>query len=78
MKNELTLLNDTDIQQRGFNEKQAAMYIGMSVSFLRKDRMHGVIRSRTPGPRWGKVGKRVVYLRDDLDSWLDNLAMHRK
>jgi len=59
-------------QSRALNEKAAAQYIGMSVSFLRKDRMNGLLLSRTPGPRWGKVGRRVVYLREDLDHWLDN------
>ena len=64
--------------QRGFNEMQAAKYIGMSVSFLRKDRMNGVLRNRTPGPRWGKVGKRVVYLRDDLDLWLEKILVSKR
>ncbi|MCP3680579.1 MAG: helix-turn-helix domain-containing protein [Gammaproteobacteria bacterium] len=56
---------------RGFHERDAARYIGMSVSFLRKDRMEGFIPGRTPGPRWAKIGKRVIYLREDLDAWLD-------
>lgn len=64
--------------QRGYNETQAAKYIGMSVSFLRKDRMNGIFKDRTPGPRWGKVGKRVIYLKDDLDAWLDRSLVPRK
>lgn len=67
-----------EIVSRGFNEMQAAKYIGMSVSFLRKDRMNGTLEGRTPGPRWGKVGKRVVYLKDDLDFWLEHILVSRK
>lgn len=66
-----------DFLQRGFNEKQAASYIGMSVSFLRKDRMSGDLPGRTAGPAWGKIGKRVVYLRDDLDKWLESSIVDR-
>ena len=67
-----------EIESRAFNEMQAAKYIGMSVSFLRKDRMNGILEGRTPGPRWGKVGKRVVYLKDDLDAWLQYILVARK
>lgn len=57
-------------QSRALNEKDAARYIGMSVSYLQKDRMNGPLMGRTPGPRYAKVGKRVVYLREELDAWL--------
>ncbi len=53
-----------------FHEKAAAQYIGMSVSYLQKDRMNGELPGRTPGPRYAKLGKRIVYLREDLDVWL--------
>ncbi|MCP3680654.1 MAG: helix-turn-helix domain-containing protein [Gammaproteobacteria bacterium] len=59
------------VSPRGFHERDAARYIGMSVSFLRKGRMEGMIPGRTPGPRWAKIGKRIIYLREDLDTWLD-------
>ncbi|OGT46901.1 MAG: hypothetical protein A3F17_02320 [Gammaproteobacteria bacterium RIFCSPHIGHO2_12_FULL_41_15] len=63
---------------RALNEKAAAAYIGLSVSFLQKDRMNGVLPGRQPGPRYAKLGKRVVYLREDLDAWLDaHLVMRR-
>lgn len=51
-------------------EKEAAEYIGMSQSFLRKDRMDGVREHRTPGPQFLKLGKSVRYLKEDLDAWL--------
>ena len=49
---------------------EAAQYIGMSKSFLAISRMDGERMNRTPGPPYVKIGKRVLYLREDLDSWL--------
>jgi hypothetical protein len=54
---------------RGFSEQQAARYTGLSTSFLQKART-GI--TALPGPKFKKIGKRVVYLRDDLDAFLDN------
>lgn len=51
-------------------EKQAATYIGMSVPYLRCDRMNGHREGRTPGPPFVKIGRSVRYLRTDLDAWL--------
>lgn len=51
-------------------EKEAARYIGMSVQFLRKSRIEGRRKSRTPGPPFHKIGKSVRYSLCDLDAWL--------
>jgi predicted DNA-binding transcriptional regulator AlpA len=57
---------------RALTEAQAAQYIQFSRSFLRQSRMDGDRENRTPGPKWIKCGKRSVrYLRDDLDTWLE-------
>ncbi|MDP1574367.1 MAG: helix-turn-helix domain-containing protein [Coxiellaceae bacterium] len=61
---------NNELLSKTLNEKEAAQYVGMSVSFLQKDRMNGILPGRTHGPRYAKLGKRVVYLRDDLDAWL--------
>lgn len=61
------------ISKRGFTEKEAAIYIGMSVSFLRQSRSNGDRVNRTPGPRYVRIGRAVRYLKDDLDSWLQEL-----
>ena len=66
-----------EVQSRAFSEKEAAQYIGMSLSYLRKDRMDGILPGRLPGPRWAKLGKRVLYLRDDLDVWLERHLVRR-
>ena len=59
------------ILKRGYREKAAAIYVGMSSSFLRQSRMNGDRETRTPGPRWKKKGRAVIYLKEDLDAWLD-------
>ena len=62
---------------RGLSEIEAANYIGMSASFLRKDRMYGVRPGRTPGPSWVKVGKRIIYLREGSDVCLEKNLVDR-
>ncbi len=59
--------------KRGLSEAEAAEYIGMSRSFLRQARMDGTRTNRTPGPRFSKIGRKVIYLKDDLDAWLEGL-----
>lgn len=66
---------DVNLIRRCLTEKEAAHYIGMSVSFLRKDRIEGQIGSRTPGPRFLKIGKSVRYLKDELDKWLEHRSL---
>lgn len=60
------------MEKRVLNESEAANYICMSRSFLSQDRMNGVLKNRTPGPKYIKIGRSIRYLKDDLDSWLDN------
>ena len=55
---------------RLLTEKQAAPYIGMSRSFLRQSRMNGKRQNRTAGPPFLKIGRKVLYLAEDLDTWL--------
>ena len=58
------------LRHRLLTEKQAAPYIGMSCSFLRQSRMNGKRQNRTPGPPFLKIGRKVLYLAEDLDAWL--------
>ncbi len=54
------------------SEKDAAIYICMSRSFLRQGRMNGNREGRTPTPPYLKIGSRSVrYLKGDLDKWLE-------
>lgn len=59
------------ISARGLTTHDAARYIGFSESFLRKARI-GL--TDVPGPNCKKIGKRVVYLREDLDAFLEQSA----
>ena len=59
-----------EIIYNSLNENEAAVYIGMSRSFLAISRMEGSGEKRTPGPAFVKVGRRVIYLKADLDAWL--------
>jgi len=56
-------------QGRRLSVKEAAYHTGLSFSTLNKLRCSG------QGPRFAKVGRRVVYDVTDLDAWL---AKHLK
>lgn len=49
-------------------ESDAAAYVGLSRAYLRQARMHG------RGPVFVRIGRAVVYRRDDLEAFL---AQHR-
>jgi predicted DNA-binding transcriptional regulator AlpA len=68
--------HEPSIPVRAFTEIQAAQYISMSRSFLAQSRMDGNRETRTPAPRFIKIGKSVRYLKEDLDSWLDSFQKH--
>ena len=61
--------------KRGYSTGEAAVYIGRSVSWLRKKRLRGVDDPGDPGPRYLKTdGGGTIYLKEDLDAWLDSLT----
>jgi len=64
--------------KRAMSEIEAAIYIKMSRSFLRQDRMNGIRANRTPGPRYVRIGRRIRYLKDDLDAWLEANIVNRE
>lgn len=49
---------------KNLNSSEAADYIKISLSWLAKSRLKG------DGPPYAKIGRRVVYNREDLDQWL--------
>lgn len=57
---------------RTLREADAAEYLGVAVSTLRQGRMNGPREGRMPTPPFVRLGRRVLYLRDDLDHWLDS------
>jgi hypothetical protein len=61
--------------KRGFTTREAGAYIGRSPSWLRKKRLRGGDDPGDPGPRFLKTQTgSAIYLREDLDQWLDALA----
>ena len=56
---------------------EAAEYLGVSVSYLRKSRSDGAIKGRTPPPPFVKIGGKVRYRRIDLDEWVDALETRK-
>jgi len=59
------------ISTNALTEQQAAHYLSMSRSFLRQGRMNGDRENRTPTPPYLKIGRSVRYLKEDLDTWLE-------
>lgn len=58
-------------------EKEAALYIGMSRSFLSRDRTNKQQEGGTIGPIFIKVGRSVRYHKHDLDLWLNQHRISR-
>jgi len=54
---------------RGLSTAQAALFLGLSESFLEKSRVN---QTKTPGPIAIKIGRRVIYRKEDLHAYLDN------
>ena len=58
-----------EVDSPTLKDPEAALYIGMSESWLRQSRMRG----NPEGPPYIKIGKAVRYLKADLDAWLQKL-----
>jgi hypothetical protein len=58
---------------RELNEKDAARYIGRSLSYLRSFRLNGKGRRQDNGPKYTRDTSRCVrYPIKELDKWLEN------
>ena len=55
----------TAVAWRYMDAWQAAAYLGISESLLNRMRVNG------KGPRYAKLGERVVYDIEDLDTWVE-------
>ena len=65
----------TEVSKRVFNEKEAAIYLGVSRSSLRQGRMNGCRVGRMSTPAFVQLGRKVGYLIEDLN---DFLIMNRR
>jgi predicted DNA-binding transcriptional regulator AlpA len=53
-------------------DDEAAAYLGVSASFLRKTRMTGARQDKAPPPPFVRIGRLVRYRPKDLDAWLES------
>ncbi|MBX3674325.1 MAG: helix-turn-helix domain-containing protein [Burkholderiales bacterium] len=60
----------TEVTLRVVSEEDAARYLGISRSSLRKGRMQGRRATMMSSPPFVKIGRRVGYLIEDLEAWL--------
>lgn len=61
--------------QPTFDTHQAAAFLGVAYVTMRNSRTTGLLCGvKTPSFR--KIGRRVVYLRTDLEAWLNNLPAY--
>ncbi len=60
--------NPAGLPQRYLRTPEAATFVGLSIRTLEKHRIYGT------GPRYSKLGGRVVYRLEDLQAWVDSGA----
>jgi hypothetical protein len=53
-------------------EIQASIYLGISRATLRQGRCEGRREKRMPPPPFVRLGRKIIYLRTDLDRWLES------
>jgi predicted DNA-binding transcriptional regulator AlpA len=64
-------------EKKLFTLAEAAVYLSVSESFLRKYCSEGPRLNRTPGPTPIKIGDMIRYTRDDMDAWIAKHRMQR-
>ena len=60
--------NFTDLPTRYLRTPEASRFVGLSIRTLEKHRIYGT------GPRYSKLGGRVVYRVEDLQAWVESGA----
>ena len=60
--------NLAELPPRYLRTPEAARFVGLSIRTLEKHRIYGT------GPRYSKLGGRVVYRVDELQTWVDSGA----
>ena len=61
-------VQQTALPQRYLRTPEAARLVGLSIRTLEKHRIYGT------GPRYSKLGGRVVYRVEDLQAWVERGA----
>ena len=65
------LSNLAALPQRYLRTPEAARFVGLSIRTLEKHRIYGT------GPRYSKLGGRVVYRVEDLQAWVESAPRRR-
>ena len=60
------------IDNKAINSKEAARYLCVSEISIRNSRITGLLGG-IKAPNFRKIGRKVIYLKADLDRWLDDL-----
>ena len=60
---------ETTIKSPVLNTAEAAKYLRLSTSFLEKARLKN---AQTLGPKFKRAGARILYLRNELDAYLES------
>ena len=61
--------DQSSVLVRGFSTKGAAEFLGISESYLKSARKKKKPKSII-GPKFTKVGSKIIYLREDLNAYL--------
>jgi hypothetical protein len=61
---------EAGIQQEYLRRRQAALFCGMSISFLEKAERLGT------GPKMSRLGKSPIYKVENLRNWIASRATH--
>ena len=56
--------------RKTMSEAEASVYLGVSRIALRQGRSNGRRDNRMPPPPYIKLGRKILYLVEDLDAWL--------
>ncbi|MBV1829986.1 helix-turn-helix domain-containing protein [Komagataeibacter melomenusus] len=64
----MTSSPDVTMPPRYLRTPDASQFVGLSIRTLEKHRIYGT------GPRYSKLGGRVVYRVDELQAWVDSAA----
>lgn len=54
------------------SEIDAAIYLGISRIALRQGRCEGRRKNRMPPPPYVRAGRKILYIKKDLDLWLES------
>ncbi len=70
-------MNNNELHNNVITEQEAAIYIGMSHSYLIQARTQGLLNNRTPAPPFIRIGNRIRYRKVDLDKWLEEKLVYQ-